>query len=168
MVLTTWLDDLLELFKLPVPGGSPGEYYMPVEGDVAVKKQLALRSLPVVEYTDWGTYYVPKDTFTYGNVGLGPVGQSYPSGIHATSLYDWSQQTAKRAGADMSVDPLGVNYVAQQQGGGPVVQYKKLQSIGLPDWYPTPAAPGAMSGASIIYENGRPARVISASGTRNI
>lgn len=139
----TWFDDIIEIFKRAVPGGRPGEFYMPPEGTEAVIKKLQYQRLPVVRVDEKGVVYTSEDLHGSGLLqGAGPGGVTY-HGKTYTSYLDWTKKEfATRE------DPLGVNTMAArwslQTGGGPVVRYEAIKSIDL-GWLPG-------LGGAIIYD----------------
>jgi hypothetical protein len=177
--MTSLFDKIAAIFNsgrytAPAPGGRPGDFYLKPEGEVAVKKAMASANLPTVYFTEsnspaniGGYQYLIPDGITTGTAGWLPgerqtqqaknlgqevfgKGLSY-QGINYESTLEYS---AKKYGS--ASDPLGLNHAGER------VQYKKMPEIGLPVWYPQQTGgPEGMSGASIIFENGKPKKLIT-------
>jgi hypothetical protein len=168
------IGDIIGRFKRQEPNASPGTMYLPPEGEVAVKKALVTQGLPVVYYTESNApsairgyqYLIPsgvttgtggwlpgeRSTQKAGNLGQEVFGKGLThNGIYYESTLEYSSKKYGNAS-----DPLGLNHAQE------TVQYKKMPEVGLPVWYPQQSGgPEGMSGASIIYENGKPKKLIT-------
>ena len=178
----SWITDLLDKMKVTRPGDpSPSISGAATDQVIAqVKKQQYLDNLPKV-YVDDGFVYIPKDTHNtlisegLGNTGAGQAGpNTLPTqalfgsggvtygGVTYPDYYSYTKKQAQLKGT-AAQDPLGLNTAA----GKPVVQYVQSTPT-VPAWLPQPTTSingiQGMSNSSIIFENGKPKKVITGTG----
>jgi len=139
-----WLQDIFNIYARPVPGGQPGDFYMPPEGTAAVIKKIRYNALPVVQIDDKGIVYTNGAIHNIGaGEGIGGTGGVTYNGKTYSSFLDFTKKNFATP-----EDPLGVNNMAArwpaQTGGEPVVRYEKIKSIDL-GWLP-------QNGGAIIYD----------------